>query len=133
MAKQNYQQGPDNMPHWKSNRQSAASYKMGGKSSDFIFTFGKYRDRSIQDPAVDSPYLEFLIREQGRVLTACKNELERRAALEQATDTMIKRVVAAGYRTLAKEMHPDVGGSTEQFLELKGAAEVLTQVVEKLK
>jgi hypothetical protein len=34
-------------------------------------------------------------------------------------------IVAAGYRALAKERHPDAGGSHESMAELNRAAEAL--------
>jgi DnaJ-class molecular chaperone len=39
--------------------------------------------------------------------------------------TVEDEIVAAGYRALAKERHPDAGGTHERMAELNRAAEAL--------
>ena len=70
-------------------------------------------------------YLEWYLRENDLLMKQCREELERRNALEEATQSMAERIIQAGYRALAKQMHPDLGGDPAQFRELQGTVEEL--------
>lgn len=48
-----------------------------------------------------------------------------RAVVETATE-----IVGAGYRTLAKRLHPDAGGSHESMIALNAARDFLHSVIE---
>jgi hypothetical protein len=98
-----------------------------------IFKFGIHRGKEITDSRIDNSYLEFLIAKNKQDIRIYQTELDRRAALENASDDMATRLIQAGYRTLAKQLHPDVGGDPEKFQELLGSKEILMQVLEKLK
>lgn len=46
---------------------------------------------------------------------------------------MMERIIAVGYRTLAKAEHPDLGGTPERFQKLKETKEKLDQVMKEVK
>jgi hypothetical protein len=60
-------------------------------------------------------------RAQARVLAA---EEERDADREMA-----HRIIALGYRALAKELHPDAGGSTVSMARLTGIRDQITKLL----
>ena len=101
----------------------------------YVFQFGKYKGMSIEnDSVIKESYLEFLISSNKSLIKECEKELERRRSLEYANDTMIGKVIEAGFRAMAKELHPDTGsGTTEEFMELQGARTVLREIAENLK
>jgi hypothetical protein len=96
-----------------------------------VFTFGKYNGMAFEN--VPSDYFEWLIGTRKKDIEAYQAELDRRAAAEVASLTMTERIIVAGYRALAKTMHPDVGGSKEQFQELQGSYEQLKSVMVEVK
>ena len=58
-----------------------------------------------------------------------KAELARRDQVEDGDLSWAERIVQAGFRTLAKQHHPDHGGSNEQMRELLGANAELQRVL----
>jgi hypothetical protein len=88
-----------------------------------IFPFGTHKGLPITE--VPKEYLEWYLRENEVLMKQCRAELERRDALEEATQSMAERIIQAGYRALAKQMHPDLGGDPAQFRELQGTVEEL--------
>jgi hypothetical protein len=90
--------------------------------------FGKYRDSDIQD--VPSEYLSFLIASARETVESCQAELDRRELVEQAQMPMIRRLVESGYKTLAKQVHPDADGSDgREMTELNAAVQALREMV----
>lgn len=104
-----------------------------GKTMSYIFKFGVHKGKVITDARIENSYLESLIRYNEEQIKVFSAELERRAAVENATDSMAIQIIQAGYRALAKQYHPDMGGDPATFQELVGTKSILTEVVEKLK
>lgn len=94
-------------------------------------TFGKYNGMPFEDVPAD--YFEWLIETRKKDIQLYQAEIDRRAAMEVANLTMTEKIIQAGYRVLAKTMHPDVGGSKEQFQELQGSYEQLKSVMSEVK
>jgi hypothetical protein len=92
-----------------------------------IFPFGTHK--GLPMTAVPREYLEWYLRENELLMKHCRAELERRDALEDATQSMAERIIQTGYRALAKQLHPDLGGDPAEFRELQGTVEELRSVV----
>jgi F420-0:gamma-glutamyl ligase-like protein len=96
-----------------------------------VLTFGKYNGVQIEN--VPGDYLEWLISTRKKDIQTYQDELDRRAAVELSSLSMVERIIQSGFRALAKTMHPDVGGSTEQFKELQGSYEQLKGILSEVK
>lgn len=92
-----------------------------------IFPFGTHKGLPMS--AVPREYLEWYLRENETLMKHCRAELERRDALEDATQSMAERILQAGYRSLAKQLHPDLGGDPTEFRELQGTVEELRSFI----
>jgi hypothetical protein len=92
-------------------------------------TFGKYADVDIEQIPTD--YLEWLIESMRLRVAEIDSELERRCLAEEADQSWVEKVVAAGYRSLAKQYHPDCGGDPEAMRELNAAAAKLRGMLGK--
>lgn len=92
-----------------------------------ILRYGQYKGRNLRD--VPGEYLAFLHEESNKTSAACAEELQRREQAEEAKMPMIERVVAAGFHTLARKLHPDLGGSTVGMQELNAAHEALREML----
>lgn len=99
--------------------------------------FGRYRGELLED--VPMGYLRWLcgieLREPLR--TDVEEELRRRQANPGAAPVCLpapvqeaaREIIAAGFRTLAKNKHPDAGGSHEAMLNLTAARDALAELV----
>lgn len=96
-----------------------------------VLTFGKYSGMDLKD--VPRDYVEWLREARRKDLTEYEAELERRDLVEQAKTTMLERIVAEGFKSLAKKCHPDMGGTDSEFRELKSAHEQLKVALGVLK
>jgi Putative quorum-sensing-regulated virulence factor len=92
-----------------------------------LFPFGTHKGLPMSE--VPREYLEWYLRENELLMKQCRAELERRDTLEEATQSMAERIIQAGYRALAKQLHPDLGGDPAQFRELQGTVEELRSVL----
>lgn len=103
------------------------------------FHFGKHKGRLVAD--VPSGYLAWCLREIDNLdywlRRAIEGELERREALEaecrQQTHgeaIVSTKLVAVWYGRLAKEFHPDRGGSVEAMQAINRGRELLLELVE---
>jgi hypothetical protein len=57
--------------------------------------------------------------------TTPTRQWEDQRKLRMRPNTVEDEIVAAGYRALAKERHPDAGGTQEDMAKLNEAAELL--------
>jgi len=96
-----------------------------------VLTFGKYNGMPIE--SVPADYLEWLIETRKKDIRLYQDELDRRAAAELSSLTMVERIIQAGYKSLAKSFHPDVGGDANQFRELQGSYEQLKGILSEVK
>lgn len=96
-----------------------------------IFKFGKHSGKEFS--SVDRSYLEWLIEQNKKDIKLYQDELDRRDLAEQGTLSMTEKIVQAGYRELAKKLHPDTGGSVKEFQELRASFEGLKEALEGLK
>jgi hypothetical protein len=96
-----------------------------------IITFGKYNGQPLENIPAD--YIEWLISTRKKDIEMYQRELDRRATAELSTMTMVERIIQSGYRSLAKTMHPDAGGTTEGFQELQGSYEQLKGILSEVK
>lgn len=85
--------------------------------------FGKYRGLELSD--VPEEYLLWLAESRERDAKLYRAEIERRTLALEANDDYVTRIIKTGYRELAKRLHPDVGGSADEFRELQTAFEKL--------
>lgn len=86
-------------------------------------TFGKHNGSDIRD--VPRGYLEWLVENSRNTVSMVEEELARRDLLEEASMTWMERIVTTGYRTLAKQNHPDIGGNADDMKRINSAAEEL--------
>lgn len=91
--------------------------------------FGKYAGMDIRDVPLE--YLEWLLERTVKSSQDITGEIERRERLESADLPLIERLIQTGYRSLAKQMHPDAGGSTAQMQELNNVVEALRHAVRR--
>ena len=87
--------------------------------------FGKYANLELCD--VPEDYLLWLRASSLDKVKMIDGELERRTNLEEASMGMIDRIIATGYRELAKRLHPDHGGNGEEMKELNASFNKLKQ------
>jgi hypothetical protein len=98
-----------------------------GSGSVKRLRFGQYKGQPIS--AVPADYLEFLIKTAEETISDCREELTRREAAAEASLPWVQRVVEAGFRALAKQHHPDHGGTNDAMSELIAAVECLRERV----
>ena len=95
--------------------------------------FGKYKGQPLCDLPQD--YLDWLttIELHGLLRAAVKVEVDRRLHTTHACPPAIaEELIAAGTRHLAKQYHPDVGGSHEAMIEVTVAVAFLRNAVRGL-
>lgn len=91
-----------------------------------IFKYGKHKGQSIE--SVDDSYLEWMVRSSQESIDLAMKELQRRQAVNDASLSMVDRIIKAGYRALATQFHPDKnGGDAKLMQELNGSYESLKQ------
>ncbi len=95
-----------------------------------ILQFGKFKGTDIRDVPIE--YVEYILGQAEKTITACREELQRREHAEAASMPMIERIVAVGFRTLARQHHPDLGGSNREMVELNSANECLRELLRPL-
>jgi hypothetical protein len=94
---------------------------------------GKHRGRPIE--ALPLEYLEWLaaledLREPLRSAVLAEH---RRRLGPQPDPRIVEDLIARGQRSLAKSAHPDTGGSHEQMLAVRAAADWLFQQAQTLR
>jgi hypothetical protein len=92
-------------------------------------TFGKHSGSDIRD--VPREYLEWLLENNRQTASAVECELMRRDELEEANLSYLERIVSVGYKTLAKQNHPDLGGDADEMKRINSAAEELRQLLKR--
>lgn len=111
-------------------RESHPEWLTISEFEDMTFKFGKYAGSDIQDVPLD--YLEWLLADSTRRNQEIQAELDRRAMVESASMPLLDQIVHAGFRSLAKNAHPDAGGSSTKFQELQAAYERLRTILREL-
>jgi hypothetical protein len=89
--------------------------------------FGKYKSWDLCE--VPATYLEYMLQQYEKNVEDFRTELQRRHAEEEANLPLVERIITLGYRAMAKEAHPDVGGSNEAMQELNETVETLRNMV----
>lgn len=89
--------------------------------------FGKYTGYDLRD--VPREYLEWLAENNRKTLSDIETELERRDAAEEASMSWMERVVTVGFKTLAKQHHPDLGGDADTMKQINSAADELRRIL----
>lgn len=89
--------------------------------------YGKYKGLALEQ--IPTTYLEWILKSMKESAASIEDELEAREQQESATLSMARRLIEAGYRQLAKQMHPDAGGDTAAMQELNGTVERLRRTV----
>lgn len=97
----------------------------------YIIPFGKHRGERLED--VPEEYIAWLIERQRSTIEMYEKELDRRRLVEESSMSVVEQIVSAGYKTLAKKLHPDHGGSPDQFRALAAAKEQLGIILEEVK
>lgn len=97
------------------------------------FTWGKHNGLDYSDPAVSDDYFQWLIDMRQKDIREYQAELDRREAQESASQSMHEQIIKEGYRSLAKKLHPDVGGDKAKFQELQGSYEVLQGIMKEVR
>lgn len=90
-----------------------------------ILQWGKYKGSHIS--AVPDDYIAFLIRQKKEDLKIYEDELERRQNANEASLSMMDRLINEGYRSLAKKFHPDAGGDPQKMRELNATYDQVKQ------
>jgi Putative quorum-sensing-regulated virulence factor len=98
-------------------------------TSPCTMKYGKYAGHDIRD--VPTEYLEWLLESQKSTGEQIEGELERRRLAEEANQSWLEKVIGAGYRSLAKQHHPDRGGDPEAMKELNAAVAKLRGMLGK--
>jgi len=96
-----------------------------------IFAFGKYK--GLEYSEADEEYLQWMIDAKLKEIKGYQDELDRRAMAKEASLSMSEKIITAGYKALAMSLHPDKGGSTVQFQELKASYDQLKDVMNAVK
>ena len=96
---------------------------------DGVLGWGKHKGQHIADIPAD--YLEWLIESSRATIAQLEAELDRRAMAEQASLPWAEKIVQAGFKELAKRVHPDVGGNTATMTELNNAREALLELARR--
>ena len=96
-----------------------------------VLTFGKHAGKELGE--VPREYVEWLLESRRKDVVLYEQELERRDLLEASAGDFLDKIVAEGFRQLAKREHPDTGGSAARFAELKAAQEQLRMLLGELK
>ena len=91
--------------------------------------FGKYAGVDIRQVPLE--YLQWLHERTVKSGEEIATEIERRERLESANQPLIERLIQSGYRALAKQLHPDVGGTTEQMQELNDVVDTLRHAIRR--
>lgn len=81
--------------------------------------FGKYANCDLKD--VPEDYLLWLIDDSKKKIRIFENEIARR----EADITWIEKIIKTGFRELAKQHHPDCGGSVSEMQQINAAYEAL--------
>ena len=92
-----------------------------------IIKFGKYRGYDITEVPIE--YLEWMLEANRRTISEIEEELERRKLAEMAKMSWLERVIATGYKELAKKHHPDVGGDAHEMQQINAAVELLREMI----
>jgi len=96
--------------------------------------FGKYRGELIEDLPLDYLFWMSEKMESGFWREVANEEIERRRnARRQRTEQpirldfngMVKEIVEAGYKALARKFHPDMGGDLQKIQQLNATMEKL--------
>jgi hypothetical protein len=111
-------------------------------------TFGKYDGVHLQSPVIRNSYLRWMLRdvdltdeERSSVTAELRRREPARERQERSNKTdspsaripagvtcdVVTKLISAGRQTLAKRLHPDVGGDTEQMKRYNIAADWLEQ------
>ena len=90
-------------------------------------TFGKHNGKDIRD--VPREYIEWLVENCRKQLDEYEAELQRRDELAEASMSWMERIVTTGYKSLAKQNHPDTGGDGESMRQINSAAEELRKIL----
>lgn len=90
--------------------------------------FGKYNGVELSD--IPDSYLMWMCDAMSResLRDLAHDELKRRQRSTCRTDNMdqiVREIIEAGYRTLAKKYHPDLGGDTRKMQQLNSTIEKL--------
>lgn len=89
--------------------------------------FGKHRGRDITD--VPDDYIEYMISSSEKTAKTFREERDRRIAQREAKLSAMERIIQAGYRTLALQNHPDMGGNTKAMQEINFAHDRLKSII----
>lgn len=92
-----------------------------------VLQFGKYKGQDISQVPLE--YVEWLLSKAQQDARIYEAEIERREFAESAQLSWVERLVQVGYRTLAKQHHPDHGGDTKTMQQVNAAYERLKSLV----
>lgn len=94
------------------------------------FAFGKYKDRHISDPEVDTQYLLWLRERYTKDIADIDAEVARREQAAFGNLSWVERIVQVGFRNLAQQHHSDHGGDDNDMREILAAKAELTRILE---
>jgi hypothetical protein len=92
-----------------------------------MMTRGKFRGAHVS--TVPSDYLQTLISANRDAIDLLQGELDRRAAIAEASQSVGERIVDAGFKSLAVKFHPDKGGDPATMRALIAAREKLREML----
>ena len=85
-------------------------------------------DNNAKIPEFRRKYIEWLAKE-----VKIASDIGLCDPVSEESLPMLERIIAAGYRTLAKTAHPDLGGTDKDFRNLKIAKEQLDSMLAEVK
>lgn len=91
-----------------------------------ILRFGKYKDRDLSE--VPEHYLTWLLKECRNLSPTMRAEINR---LLSGAVVPTEDIVTKWYRRLAREFHPDLGGSHEAMKAVNRGRELMIELLKQ--
>jgi hypothetical protein len=91
-----------------------------------IITFGKHKGKRLDE--VPQSYLRWLLAECSSVSPAMRDEITKLLGDKPNTTGLVPQFVGDWYRQLAREFHPDKGGSHEAMKAVNRGRDLLLQL-----
>jgi hypothetical protein len=92
-----------------------------------IISFGKHKGKRLDE--LPQSYLRWLVKECSSLSPHMRDEIEKLLGGEKSSATgLVPQIVGDWYRQLAREFHPDKGGSHEAMKAVNRGRDLLLQL-----
>ncbi len=92
-----------------------------------FLNFGKYKDKHIRE--IPDDYLNWIKDNNVKLIEQIDKELTRRESDAEANMPLKEKIISMGYKALAKQFHPDLGGDLDKMKNLNLAVEDLKEMI----